>query len=40
MVFNNQIIEMLKRPSGLSFDKAKDFEVLCAVYFIKKQTEL
>jgi len=30
MVFSNQIIEMLKERSGLSFDKAKDFEVLCS----------
>lgn len=30
MIFNNQIIEMLKKRSGLSFDKAKDYELLCA----------
>ena len=28
MVFNNQIIELLKKRSGLSFDKSKDFELL------------
>lgn len=28
MVFNNQIIEMLKARAGLSFDKSKDFELL------------
>lgn len=28
MVLNNQIIELLKERSGLSFDKAKDFELL------------
>lgn len=30
MVFNSQIIEMLKSRSGLSFDKAKDYELLCS----------
>jgi len=33
MVFNSQIIEMLKSRSGLSFDKAKDFELLCESIF-------
>ena len=33
MVFNNQIIEMLKSRSGLSFDKAKDYELLCDSIF-------
>lgn len=30
MVFNNEIIERLKEKSALSFDKAKDFSILCA----------
>lgn len=36
MVFNSQIIEKLKEKSGLSFDKSKDFELLCDAIF--KQT--
>ena len=30
MVFNSQIIDMLKERSGLSFDKTKDYELLCS----------
>lgn len=30
MVLNNEIIERLKEKSTLSFDKAKDFSILCA----------
>jgi len=37
MVFNSQIIEMLKSRSGLAFDKAKDFELLCESIF--KETD-
>lgn len=33
MVFNSQIIEKLKEKSGLSFDKSKDFELLCDAIF-------
>ena len=33
MVFNYQIIEMLKEKSGLTFDKTKDFELLCESIF-------
>ena len=33
MVFNKQIIEMLMKQSGLSFDKAKDFDILCTSIF-------
>ena len=34
MVFNYQIIEMLKEKSGLTFDKTKDFELLTQSIFI------
>ena len=29
MVFSSNIISLLKEKSGLSFDKAKDFDILC-----------
>lgn len=35
MVFNSQIVEKLKEKSGLSFDKSKDFELLCDDIFQK-----
>lgn len=30
MVFNSQITDLLKKKVGLDFDKAKDFDILCA----------
>lgn len=33
MILNKQIIERLKEKSGLSFDKAKDYEYLCDSIF-------
>ena len=33
MLFNNQIIGMLKEHSGLSFDKSKDYELLCGAIY-------
>lgn len=33
MILNSQIIESIKSKSGLDFDKAKDFEILCGLIF-------
>ncbi len=33
MIFNNHIIELIKEKSGLCFDKAKDYDVLCEQIF-------
>lgn len=34
MILNNQIINKIKAKSGLSFDKAKDYDFLCEKIFI------
>lgn len=33
MILNNQILDMIKAKSGLSFDKAKDYDSLCDLIF-------
>ena len=33
MILNSQIIQSIKAKSGLYFDKAKDFEILCGLIF-------
>ena len=33
MILNNQIQDMIKARSGLSFDKAKDYDTLCDYIF-------
>ena len=39
MVLNTQLIEKIKEKSGLSFDKAKDFDSLCAhIFDVTKRT--